>query len=326
MTIFFRFFRRQSAAIRHFTATRALEVLALQGSPLLGAVIAGVSSPWIDLLQFPLLFTGSLALTAHVFVLNDWAGQSSDANDSRRALQVFRQRNVGSCEVAGLATTLLIVAIVFLGLLGLRVMFLGCAIAALSVLYSCPPVLGKGRPIGGSLSHVVGGALHFLLGYSIGSPIDARGVAISLFFGLVFAGGHLNQEVRDYEADQGNGIRTNAVAFGRRRTFLCSLAVFIAAYAMLAGLAAAGMLPRVLLWCLLICPLHIAWSLHAIKNSVSFDAACWMQRRYRLLFALVGVAMLMTGGTIRPSPALPDSLIVRLVRHLAQVSSGSRPR
>jgi len=31
-------------------------------------------------------------------------------------------------------------------------------------------------------------------------PLDPSGVLISIFFGLVFAAGHLNQEVRDYEA------------------------------------------------------------------------------------------------------------------------------
>jgi 4-hydroxybenzoate polyprenyltransferase len=147
-------------------------------------------------------------------------------------------------------------------------------------------------PIAASLNHLLGGALHFLLGYTLFRPLDARGLMISLFFGLVFAGGHLNQEVRDYEGDRINGIRTSAVVFGCRRTFLASLFTFTIAYAILAGLAAVGILPRLLVWSIVLWPLHFAWSLRALRRGLGFETALWMQRRYRLLFAFIGLAML----------------------------------
>lgn len=317
--------RKYARTIQYFTASRCLEVVVLQAAPFLGAVIAGLGGGWVHLALLALLLTASLALTAHVFVLNDWAGQSSDMNDPRRAMQVFGQRNIGSREVVGLATALLLLAMAALAVVSVRAMFLGAAITALSVLYSCSPFSGKGTPVWGSLIHVVGGALLFLLGYSVASPIDPRGLAISLFFGLVFAAGHLNQEVRDYAGDLHNAIHTNAVVFGYRRTFFGSLLAFTVAYAMLAGLALVGLLPRALLWCVvLVCPWHIAWSLRAVRNGLGFDVACWMQRRYRLLFAVVGLVMLLTAPTSRPSSSLPDSPFVRLVRNVARDHSTSR--
>ena len=117
---------------------------------------------------------------------------------------------------------------------------------------------------------------------------------ISLFFGLVFAAGHLNQEVRDYEGDLLNGIRTSAVVFGCRRTFLASLFTFTAAYAILGDLAALGILPRLLLGCTVLWFLHVAWSLRALQHGLGFETAVWMQRRYRLLFAFIGLAMLVS--------------------------------
>jgi len=108
----------------------------------------------------------------------------------------------------------------------------------------------------------------------------------------VFAGGHLNHEVRDYEGDLLNGIRTSAVVFGCRRTFLASLCTFTAAYAILTSLAALGILPRLLLWSPIVWLLHVAWSLRALQRGLGFETASWMQRRYRLLFALLGLAML----------------------------------
>jgi 4-hydroxybenzoate polyprenyltransferase len=278
--------------MRHFASTRALEVLALQASPILGSVLGGFSLERSGVIRLGLLLLGSLALTAHVFVFNDWAGHSSDIRDPRRATLLFARRGISRRQVACVATALLIFAnVAFAAVDGPAILF-GAAIAALSLLYSLSPSFGKSTPIVASINHLLGGALHFLLGYTLFRPLDASGLVISLFFGLVFAGGHLNQEVRDYEGDLLNGIRTSAVVFGCRRTFLASLFIFTAAYALLAGLAALGILPRLLLWSTLLWPLHVAWSLRALQRGLGFETALWMQRRYRLLFAFIGLAML----------------------------------
>src|SRR4029078_3327975 len=123
-------------------------------------------------------------------------------------------------EVAGVAIAFIICANVAFAVVSGLAMLLGATIAALSLLYSCSASFGKSTPIMGSINHLLGGALHFLLGYTLVRALDANGLMMSLFFGLVFAGGHLNQEVRDYDGDLINGIRTTAVVFGAQRTFL----------------------------------------------------------------------------------------------------------
>src|SRR5256714_9747214 len=278
-------------AMQPFASTRGLEVLALQASPILGIVLGGFGQGRAGMSRIALLLFGSLALTAHVFVLNDWAGNYTDVRDARRAKRGFARRGISSRRVARIAIALLIFANAAFAPLGSRAILLGGAIAALSLLYSCSPMLGKSMPIVASINHLLGGALHFLLGYSLWHAVDARGVMISLFFGLVFAAGHLNQEVRDYEGDLLNGISTSAVVFGCRRTFVASLSTFTAAYATLAGLAALGILPRLLLWSILVWPLHVAWSLQALQRGLGFETALWMQRRDRLLFAFIVLAM-----------------------------------
>jgi 4-hydroxybenzoate polyprenyltransferase len=290
--------RRYARAIRHFAAARAPEILALQASPFLGALFGSVGREWVAPHRVALLLAGSVALTAHVFVFNDWAGHTSDLNDPRRATRVFGHWEISSRQVAGLALALLVAATLILAFVGPPAVLLGAAIAALSFLYSGSSSWGKGTPIVASLIHLVGGTFHFLLGYTLGHAVDARGIAIAIFFGLVFAGGHLNQEVRDYDADLRNGIRTNAVVFGRRRTFLSSLLVFTAAYAMLGFLASLGILPRPLVWSALFWPWHVACSLQALRSGLGFEAAHWMQRRYRMLFALIGLAMLLTAPPV----------------------------
>lgn len=283
--------RYYARVIDHFLSTRTLEVLALQASPVLGILLSGFSLGKCGVIRPGLLLLGSLALTAHVFVFNDWAGYVCDLRDPRRVTLVF-DRGLDRRHVAQVAVALLILANVAFAATGSRAILLGAGITALSLLYSASPSFGKTTPIAASLNHLLGGTLHFLLGYTLCHALDARGVLISLFFGLVFAAGHLNQEVRDYEVDLLNEIRTSAVVFGCRQTFLASLYIFTAAYAIVFTLAALGILPRLLLWSVAAWLLHVVWSLQALRRGLRFETATWMQRRYRLLFAFIGMAML----------------------------------
>jgi 4-hydroxybenzoate polyprenyltransferase len=285
-------FRHYLRIVQHFASTRAPEVLALQASPILGSLLGGFSLEGWGVIRPGLLLLGSLALTAHIFVFNDWAGYNSDIHDPRRATLVSARQGISRREVAGVTIALLILANVAFAAVGKLAILLGAAIAVLSFLYSCSASFGKSTPMMGSINHLLGGALHFLLGYTLVHALDTNGLMISFFFGLVFAGGHLNQEVRDYEGDLLNGIRTSAVVFGRQRTFLASLCMFTAAYAIAAGLAALDILPSLLLWSPIVWLLHVAWSLRALQRGLGFETALWMQQRYRLLFALIGIAML----------------------------------
>jgi 4-hydroxybenzoate polyprenyltransferase len=285
-------FQHFSRVVAFFACTRAVEVFALQASPILGVCLSNYSLETSGVVRPVLLLFGSLSLTAYIFFINDLAGHCTDIHDPRRANQVFTERGISKFEVSYVATAPLILANVAFAAVGGLALLLGAMIAILGLLYSWSSSFGKGTPIMSSINHLLGGALHFLLGYTLSRPFDLNGLLIGLFFGLVFAGGHLNQEVRDYEGDLLNGIRTNAVVFGRRPTFLASLLTFTAAYGLLAALATLGILPRFLLWSAVLWLFHVAWSLQAFKRGLGFETATWMQRRYRLLFAFIGLAML----------------------------------
>jgi 4-hydroxybenzoate polyprenyltransferase len=284
--------RQQYAGVlRNLWSTRGVEVCALQASPLLGAFLAGLGVRGDNLARAGLLLLGSTALTAHVFLFNDWADYSRDKRDLRRA-SLSVNGSLSRNQIAWMAIVLLILASVAFAELGTSAVLLGAGIAALSLLYSFSPHLGKRTPIAASLAHLVGGALHFLLGYSVARTVDARGVVLSLVFGLVFAAGHLNQEVRDYEFDLANGIRTVAVTQGPRRGFLASFCLFTTAYLLIVGLAALGLLPKILLASVVVWLLQARWSLQALRRGLRSETALWIQLRYRLLFAVVGLAML----------------------------------
>jgi 4-hydroxybenzoate polyprenyltransferase len=284
--------RQQVKLARHFIATRSLEILALQASPLLGLVYGDAQPETTGLFRPVSLLAGSLFLTAHIFVFNDWSGYDSDPQDPNRTARAFGQGGVSKFQIAYAATMLLVLANVSLAFAGTQAIILGASITFLGLLYSGSASFGKNRPFAASANHLLGGSLHFLLGYTLCHALDAAGIALSLFFGLVFAGGHLNQEIRDCEGDRVNGIRTCAVAFGCRRAFAGSVLLFAIAYLLSSALAELGILPALLLWCPVLLLVHLAGALHALRRGLGYETAVWMQRQYRILFALIGLAML----------------------------------
>jgi 4-hydroxybenzoate polyprenyltransferase len=224
-------------------------------------------------------------------MLNDWAGLTTDLADANKAARVFTARGVGRREMGVVTAGLLILALLLFSRLGVVTLALAMGIAVLSALYSMPLFHWKGMPFFNSLAHLIGGILHFLLGYSLGRSLDARGFAIAAFFALIFVAGHLTQEVRDHQHDAVNGIRTNAVVFGQRRTFVASLFLFTLAQVVLLLLALRGFLPRPLAVLAVLYPMQLYWSFEALRDGLTYESVSRLQTRYRLLYAVIGLAM-----------------------------------
>ena len=229
--------------------------------------------------------TGSILLVAHVFTLNDWA----DIAHGLKAPDPL----VSSLRLFWFSLFLLIAGLLVFWLINIRVVLLGVIVAVLGFLYSHPKLNFKGTPIASSIPHLVGGVFHFLLGYAVFAPVDRRGVFIGLFFALTFAAGHLNHEIRDFELDQKNDARTNAVAFGKRATFLAGLVLFTCAYVWLFLLGWFRFVPRPLSFlAALFYPLHLFWSLRVLRSQFRPDLVERFQTEYRSLYAVIGIGML----------------------------------
>lgn len=282
------------ATVRYLSCLRLQDILVLQGSPLLGAAFAihHLAAEHVALLA--ILAIANVCLVAHIFVLNDWADLTNDQTDPNKAASVFTARGVEGSEIRGLAVGLLAVSLLLFILLGTRTFCLSVAVATLGILYSVSPFRWKERPLFNTAAHLAGGALHFLLGYSLGDAIDGRGVVLAAFFALIFAAGHLTQEIRDHQGDVLNATRTNAVTFGQRRTFAASLALFALAHALLLLLAIQGIVPRPLAALVVLYPVHLRWSLDALAEGLTYANITRLQTRYRALYAIVGLAMVAT--------------------------------
>ena len=265
----------------------------LQGSPLLGAAFAIGKVTAGSVAALALFAAASCGLVAHIFVLNDWAGMSADLQDPNRSAGAFATKGIRRSQIGGLWMALLALSLLLFGWLGLRTLDIALAIAMLSALYSLPASNAKGIPLLNSALHLAGGALHFLLGWSLFAAIDRRGIEIATFFALAFAAGHLTQEVRDHEGDLLNGIKTNAVRFGKTSIFAAGLAVFTLAYLQLAVLATRGIVPRPLvILAAILYPVHLYWSLRTLGAGLTFESIRRLQVRYRALYTIIGAAML----------------------------------
>jgi 4-hydroxybenzoate polyprenyltransferase len=281
----------KASALRYLSCLRPQDILVLQGSPLLGAAFA-IRHPGVrDLAPLATLIIANVFLVTHIFMLNDWSGLTTDLADPNKATRVFTTRGVGRREMGAVTAGLLVVSLLLFARLGPITLGLSLAIATLSALYSLPRFNWKGRPLLNTAAHLAGGILHFLLGYSLGSAIDRRGLAIATFFALIFAAGHLTQEIRDHQGDGINGIRTNAVVFGPRRTFAASLVLFTLAHIILLTLALQGVLPRALAALVVLYGVQLFWSFETFREGLTFASVSRLQTRYRVLYAIVGVAM-----------------------------------
>jgi 4-hydroxybenzoate polyprenyltransferase len=278
-------------ASRYLACLRLPEIVVLQGSPLLGVAYATARPGVEDVAPIAILIAANILLVAHIFMLNDWSGLTTDVADPNRAATVFTTRGVDRREMSGVMLFLLVVSLFLFTRLGAVTLGLAFAIAVLSALYSLPISNWKGKPILNSVAHIAGGALHFFLGYSVMSAIDSRGLAMATFFGLTFAAGHLTQEIRDYQSDVHNAISTNAVIFGRRRTFVASVMLFTLAYVVLFILALEGVIPRSLTLLIALYPVHLRWSLDALGEGLTHSSIHRLQTRYRALYAVIGLAM-----------------------------------
>jgi 4-hydroxybenzoate polyprenyltransferase len=287
--------RKRAGLLAYVSCIRYRDVLILQGSPLLGMAFAVGEMTVEKAVSMSVFAVASVLLVAHVFSFNDWAGIALDSNDPNKSADVFVTRGISPQGVAVFSLALLTASLVLLAFVRFQTLVLGIAIAGLGALYSHPAFNAKGAPVVSSLPHLIGGALHFLLGYSVFGGIDRRGMLIALFFALTFTAGHLNQEVRDYDGDRLNGIRTNAVVFGKTPAFVAGGLLFTLAYADLFLLAYAGIVPAPLaVLPSVLYAVHVFWSVTTLRAGLSFASVSRFQNRYRMLYAVIGVAMVAT--------------------------------
>src|SRR5437764_10833376 len=112
---------------RYLSCLRLQEILVLQGSPLLGAAFAIRHLTAETVGPLAMLTVANVCLMAHIFMLNDWSGLTSDLTDPNKAAGVFTARGVGRREIGGLAAGLLALSLFLFSRLGQSTFWLALA-------------------------------------------------------------------------------------------------------------------------------------------------------------------------------------------------------
>ena len=274
----------------HLLTVRCRDIIVLQGAPLMGVAFAAPVFAKFTFFDVAVLLLANLLLLIHIFSLNDWAGASSDFGDPNKAYDTFLTRGISKREMGFLSLISGGLSLMTFSLLPMSTFVLASAISLLGILYSHPNINGKAIPVFSSCLHLLGGTLHFLLGYSLFRGIDLRGMLISFFFAIVFTAGHLAQEVGDYESDIRSGILTNGVKFGQHRIFLISFILFSLSFGYLWSLVWYGFVPAPLAYVLLLYPLQAALFWRAYSGGLTFNSINRLRFGYRLIYAGVGLA------------------------------------
>jgi 4-hydroxybenzoate polyprenyltransferase len=279
-------------ALNLLRGIRWREALVLQGTPLMGVIFSAGN---ISLRQVPALAefcAASFLLVLHIWCLNDWADHAHDRATKFSRDGALAGRQLEAPVLLGLSVGFLLLCSGLLIRLPPSTRLVGAALVSLGFLYSFPGVYTKGAVWLSSVTHLVGGALHFLFGYSLFSVIDSRAMLIALFFAMVFTAGHATQEIQDHEADLCAGIRTKAAIVGKRRAFLGAVGLFAASYSYLAWLAWNSIVAaRLGLVSMLLLPVHLRWSAEAWRDGLTCQSVARLRDRYRLLFAVIGLGI-----------------------------------
>jgi lycopene elongase/hydratase (dihydrobisanhydrobacterioruberin-forming) len=284
-----------SRLILYFKTLRGLELLLMLGSPILGVLFAKQASG-IDrdfVYNMIVFLIATYCLGGHIYAFNSWAGLKADIIDKSKKDFPHVAGSIGKDELLYLSLILLAVSVIGYVYLSITLVVLALLDALLWVLYCHPQLLFKSKPVVGSVIHLITGTINFLLGYLLVSQFDLKGVLIGLYFAIIFTGGHLNHELRDYEADKENGYNTNAIFWGKKPVFITSVLLFTFSNLYLLLLVYLKMLDIYsILPAFIFYPLYLYFAYTAFKEGLSFSSMDRFRTEYRVLYALFGIYLL----------------------------------
>jgi 4-hydroxybenzoate polyprenyltransferase len=156
-----------------------------------------------------------------IYLINAGFGYEQDVVNHR--LHYLQKYKRSSILVAGFL--LLIIALILLYLFKHELLLPALSVYFIWIFYSLPNGL-KGIPIMGIVCAFIAQILHFHIGYLVFSGWNSESIFLSIYFALLFCGGHALHEVIDFEADKNAGVKTSAVFFGRRHLFYVSNLIF----------------------------------------------------------------------------------------------------
>jgi len=207
---------------------RYSDILVVSAYPNFGSVLALPDLTWTSLLRLSAFILVNFFYLAHIFVYNDVCDARINPEEPKlRARHALKRPELSEREVLGIDAALLVASLIGYALISVRLLVLIILIEAITVAYSQPRIKLKGIPVISLSIHFLSGFLYVLGGWVVFREFTVAGFFISSFIGMVLVAGHFFNEIDDFKQDVAVGIRTNAIAFGRIRTFWAGMFGFV---------------------------------------------------------------------------------------------------
>lgn len=271
---------------------RAKDSFVILGGPLLGVLFALNSINYGVFLKVVLFMIAVLFGVGHIFTLNDWLGYTFDKYNPKKINSPLVSGQVSLTQVRKLSLILGFMGLSLLFIISFKVFIIAVLIILNVVCLEHPRILLKGVPLVDTVVNAFGGAFVFLLGYSLFSSFDMRGILIALYFAFLVSGGYLNHAIVDYETDMRFNINTFAVRFGKEKALIASFATFTLSNIYFCLLGFLRIIPRhfcMIVIIIYLFYLYLFFSLH--KKGLRFNNLHNFINKYRKLYAFTGMYM-----------------------------------
>lgn len=266
---------------------RYFDIMVLCAFPNLGAVLA-LPDLSIASLKMLLFFNAfNVLYITHIFIYNDISdARINPWEPAKRNRHALKRPVLSERELLVINFALLAVSLAGFLVISTRLFLIALVIEALTYLYSQRRVNLKGIPLVSLLIHFAGSSLYLLGGWVVYRDIGQVGIFLAVFIGVVLVAGHFSNEIDDFEQDMAVGIRTNAIAFGRKWALRAGLILFAASSAWFALGSLAWLDNTAYFWLglgLLIVWLAQAWNYRSWKAG---DPISDFRGFYRMAYAL----------------------------------------
>lgn len=283
-------FRAIEKAKAYMDCTRYREAILILGLPLMGALFSLPTMNWAVGKKIIFFLAASFIAACHFNSLNEYFDRFHDILDKRRLNQPHLSGKVAPSELLALSIVLLFASLFLYAFLSLRTLAVFFIVFLLHMGYSHPRIFLKGKPVLSALDFLVGGALIFLIGYTLFHEIDLKGALLALYFGMIYIAACLNHEIQDYDTDLKAGVRTNAVAFGKKKVFLASFILFSISPLYLGLLGYFHVVPRSLSLIVILGYLvYLHLFLRVLREGVRYENIHKFRSGYRKLYGIMGI-------------------------------------
>lgn len=278
------------------SSIRFQEALIFQTPTLMGLVVFLPATSVAYAVDALIACLGSVFTAAAILAINDWGDINLDSQNTLKRMNTFLKRGLAPNQMLILALSLAAVGLIIFGILSTTHILIACVAIVLGLAYSAPlgTLRGKSIPVFSSLLHFSGTLLAFLLGALTFAPANWGDLLVAAHPAVLITAGHLIHEIEDYEQDRLSGCRTNAVRFGQKPVFIFASFLFALSFLLLYWFSAQGFFPASIRYTPILYLLYALIAIQAYQAGLTRDSVRRLRTRYRILFAVVVLAMLVS--------------------------------